>query len=272
MGYQGERAAKAVPLIAKALTDDAAIVRIAGSYALARIDKPARGAVADMLRAMLVDEEDGEMRPVQQAMAYALGYAAGRYAPLYFDGILPKYAEGEDPLEGVDRELLYAAVRKLMRSSSGRVRGCGVYVLRFFTREDTAAMAQPIWDIIVEATPNYVMFDDLPRKYGLDLFARHRIAEGIGLCFQTLEDRWGKGVRFQNRCRTLQAYAGNAKAYLPRLKEMRWPPKSLGDRQLLEDTIEVIEEDKNPKPLISLHALVDERLAKDGPPRPQWTR
>jgi hypothetical protein len=263
LGHQGERAAKAVPLIARALTDEAAIVRIAASYALARIDKPARGAVADMLRAMLVDEEDGEMRPVQQAMAYALGYAAGRYAPLYFDGILPKYAEGEDPLEGVDRELLYAAVRKLMRSSSGRVRGCGVYVLRFFTREDTAAMAQPIWDIIAEAAPNYVMFDDLPRQYGLDLFARHRISEGIDLCFQTLEDRWGKGVRFQNRCRTLQAYAGNAKAYLPRLKEMRWPPKSLGDRQLLEDTIKAIEEDKNPKPLISLHALVDERLAKD---------
>jgi hypothetical protein len=44
---------------------------------------------------------------------------------------------------------------------------------------------------------------------------------------------------------------------------MRWPPKSLEDRQLLEDAIRAIEEDTNPKPLISLHALVDERLAKD---------
>jgi len=263
LGYQGERAADAVPLISKALTDEEQIVRIAASYALARIDKPARKAVPDMLRAVLVAQEEGLMHPGQQAMAYSLGYANSYHAPLYFDGILPKYAEGENPLEGLDRDLLYASVAKLMKSPSGRVRGCGVYVLRFFTKEDTAAMAQPICNVIKVPAPNYVMFDDLPRQYGLDLLAKHRIEEGLDLCWQTLDERWGKGVRFQHRCQTLRKYAGNARPFLPRLKKMRWTTKSPEDRQLLEDTIRAIEEDRNPQPLVSLQALVDRRLAKD---------
>ncbi|MHA1518065.1 MAG: DUF6288 domain-containing protein, partial [Alphaproteobacteria bacterium] len=263
LGYQGERAADAVPSISKALTDDAEIVRIAASYALARIDKPAREALPDMFKAALAAKEEGLMQPGQQALAYSIGYAFSKSAPLYFNGVLPKYPKGEDPLQGVDRDVLYPSVAKLMKNPSGRVRGCGGYVLKFFTKEDTAAMAQPIWDVIQEPAPNYVMFDDLPRQYALDLLAKYRIEEGLGLCWQTLDERWGKGVRFQHRLKTLQQYAGNARRFLPRLKEMRWTTRAIEDRQLLEETIRAIEEDKDPEPLITLQALVDERLAKD---------
>jgi len=263
LGHQGERSADAVPLIAKALTDEAEIVRVAASYALARIDKPARKALPDMFKAALVAQEEGLMHPGQQALAYSIGYAFSRGAPLYFDGILPKYPKDEDPLKDMDRDVLYPSVAKLMKNPSGRVRGSGVYVLKFFTKEDTAAMAQPIWDVIQDPAPHYVMFDDLPRQYALELLAKHRIEEGLDLCWQTLDERWGKGIRFQNRLKTLQQYAGSAKPFLPQLKEMRWTTRSLEDRQLLEETIKAIEEDKNPEPLITLQSLVAERLAKD---------
>jgi len=263
LGYQGPRAAAAVPLVSKALTDDEEIVRIAASYALARIDKPARRAVPDMLRAVLAAQEEGLMHPTQQALAYSLGYASSRCAPLYFTGILPKWPEDGNPLEGLDRELLYPAVAKLMKDPSGRVRGCGAYPLKFFTREDTAAMAQAIYDLVKVSAPNYMMFDDLPRQYGLDLLARHRIEEGLDLCCETLEERWGKSVRFPHRMQTLREYAGNARPVLPWLREMRWKCRSGDQRQLIEDAIRAVEEDKNPRPLVSLHTLVDRRLAKD---------
>jgi HEAT repeat protein len=264
LGYQGERAAGAISSVAEALRDDEPIVRIAASYALARLEKPARAAVPDMLRAVLSEQEAAPMRPTQQALAYALGYAQGKYAPLYFSGVLPNLSEDGNPLETVDRELLYASVTKLLRDPSGRVRGCGAYALKFFTREDLAALVQPIYDAVKTPAPNYAMFDDDPRQHGLDLMARLRIEEGISLCFDTLEPkRWGQGVRLPHRFRVLQEYGGAARSMLPRLKQLRWTVKSGDNRQALEDAIQAIEADKHPQPLVSLHTLVDERLARD---------
>ena len=57
LGHLGPRAGAAVPALATALRDEAPEVRIAASYALARIDGPARRAVPEMLRAILATEE-----------------------------------------------------------------------------------------------------------------------------------------------------------------------------------------------------------------------
>ncbi len=264
LGHQGERSAAAVPLISEALMDEEASVCVAASYAMTRIDAPARKAVPDMLRAVLATQEEGFMLPRQQALAFSLGYAAGKYAPLYFTGVLPNAAKDGDPLEGLDRELLYASVGKLLKAPSGRTRGCGAYALKFFTREDTAAMAQPIYDAIKVSSPNYVMFDDDAPQHGLNLMARLRIEEGVPLCFETFDsNRWGSGTRLPHRFLTLKEYAGAAKPFLPRLMEVRWKFRSNAARRLLEDAIRAIEEDTNPSPLVSLHTFVDERLAKD---------
>jgi len=264
LGYQGERAAAAVPALSAALSDKEPIVCIAAGYALARINAPARQAVPDMLRAVLAAEEEGLMRPKQQALAYSLGYAQGKSAPLYFDGILPGWGKEGDPLKGLDRELLYPTVAKLLKDPSGRTRGCGAYLLKFYTREDAAAMAQNIYDAVKFSAPNYLMFDDGARQHGLDLMARLRIEEGVPLCFETLDaKRWGQGVRTPHRFQTLGQYAGSAKPFLPRLRDLRWTYRTGNDRQLVEDAIRAIEEDKNPQPLVSLHTSVDERLAKD---------
>jgi len=106
--------------------------------------------------------------------------------------------------------------------------------------------------------------DDGVRAQGLDLMARFRIKEGIPLCFETFDlDRWGAVMRVPNRLRTLQAYGGNAKAYLPQLRALRQRWKTGTHREMLEETIQIIEEDRKPLPMISLHDLVDERLEKD---------
>ena len=89
LGYLGEQAAVAVPRLAKVLADEESIVGMSAAYALARIGKPSQQAIPDLLQAVLATKEPEQMKPRQQALAYSFGYASGRYAPLYFDGILP---------------------------------------------------------------------------------------------------------------------------------------------------------------------------------------
>ena len=263
LGYQGEKAAAAVPLIAKALEDEA-IVAISASYALARINKPAREALPQLLKAVLATEEDGLMRPVQQAMAFSLGYAPGRVAPLYFDGLLPGLAADGNPLDGLDRGLLYPAIGKLLQDPGGRTRGCAAYALTHFTREDLAAMAQQVYDAVKSPAQHYLMFDDQARQYALDLMLKHRIAEGIPLCLESMDiDRWGRGTRLEHRFATLKGYGGSAKAALPGLLALREPLKKDAALPLLEEAIRAIEQGGQSAPLVSLHTLVDERLARD---------
>ncbi len=264
LGYQRQRAAAAVPALSKALSDKDSTVRVTASYALMRIGKPARKAVPDMLRAVLTTNEEESMRPTQQAVAYALGHKPGGAAPLYFTGMFPSWPEGENPLDGLDRELLYPALTKLLRHPSARVRGCGAYVFQYFSAQDVGIMAQDIYDVSSILAPAFAMFNDLPRNHGLDLMARYRFEEGVPLCLDTFEAKmWGQQMRFPNRFRVLQKYGGAAKSVLPRLKELRWDLRTGDNRSLLEETIKVIESDKSPAKLTSLADLVDRRLARE---------
>ncbi|MFT5109821.1 MAG: HEAT repeat protein [Pseudoalteromonas tetraodonis] len=263
LGYQGEKSASAVPLIATALEDEA-IVAISASYALARINKSAGKALPEMLKAVLATEEDGLMRPVQQAMAFAFGYAPGRVAPLYFDGLLPSLAQDGNPLDGLDREILYPAIVKLLEDPSGRTRGSAAYAFTHFTREDLAAMAQEVYDAVKIPAHHYLMFDDLARQYALDLMLKYRIAEGLPLCLESMDlDRWGKGTRLEHRFALLKGYGGDAKPILPELRELRSKFKSDTERAVFEEVIQAIEKGELGAPLVSLHTLVDEQLVRD---------
>ena len=266
LGHLGKRAAHAVPMVAKALTDANDSVCIVAGYALARIGKPAGQALPDLLRAVISSNETDSMRPKQQALAYAFGHVQGRTAPLYFNGLLAQVADDKNPLDGLDRKLLYSGISKLLNDPSGRTRGSGAYAFQFFNRQDVAAMAQEIYHAIQTRSLGYKMFEDLPRARGLDLMARFYIKEGIPLSIETLGiGRWGGADRFNARFKTLQAYGGHAKPFLPQLIELRKQFKPGTQRDMLEETIKLIETDDATKrpPLISLHDLVDERLAND---------
>ena len=264
LGHLRSRAKSTVPLLAKALVDEEAMVGIAAGYALARMGKDARPAIPTLLKALLDPRETSPMKPRRQALAYALGYANGRYAPLYFDGILPQFRDGGDPLEGIDRELLYSSLKELLTDSSGRTRSSAAYAFNYFTKEDTAMMAQSIYDVILTPALNYKMMDGGARARGLELLARLNIEEGLSLCWESFDlNRWGMVMRAPARLKTFQAYGGNAKPYLPKLKELRNKWKKGETRELLDKTIRAIEDSTAAPGLVSLHDLVEVRFAMD---------
>ncbi|MDB4438446.1 hypothetical protein N9195_02540 [bacterium] len=219
----------------------------------------------EILQAILDRKEGGEMRPIHQAMAFGLGYDAGRIAPLYFDGLLFGLAEGGNPLEGVDRKLLHPALTKLLKDPSGRTRGSAAYAFAHFTREDLGEMAQEVYDAVTKPAPHYRMFSDDARQHALSLLLKFRIAEGIPLTIESfdLED-WGSGMRLPHRWETLKVYGGSGKPYLPKLRKLRGSFKEESEnRNSLEEVITTIEKDQNAPALVSLHTLVDEQLMRD---------
>jgi len=263
LGYQGERSAGAVDAVTKALSDKSDFVRVAASYALSRIGAPARRAVPEMLKAALANREPGPMKPTETAIAYSLGHEPGRSAPLYFTGMFPQWTKGANPLDGVDRELLYPSIRKILRHGSARTRGGGAYAFRYFNERDVAVLAQDIYDATLNVAPNYPMFGDLPRQYGLDLMLRYRLSDGVMLCIETMDPRaWGGGNRLPHRFETLKKYGPAARAALPRLKAWRWHFRKPDQRVMLEDAISAIESGEQPMRLVGLSDLVDKRLAR----------
>jgi len=262
LGYQGERSAGAVDAITKALSDKHEVVRVAAGYALARIGKPARRAVPEMFRAALNVRESNTMQPTQTAISYSLGHDPTGGAPLYMTGMFPNWPKGEDPLKNVDREMLYPAMKKLLKHTSARTRGSWAYAFKYLNERDVGVLAQDIFEVTRNVAPHYPMFGDVPRAYGLDLMVRFRLKEGVELCIETLEPRaWGGSNRLPHRFATLQKYGGAAKSALPKLKAWRWDFRKPDQRLPLEETIRAIENDDKPMKLSSLGDIVDKRLA-----------
>jgi hypothetical protein len=261
LGYQGERAAAAVPALIKALQDPASPVRVAAAYGIMRTGKPGRAAVPKMLKAIVNLPPEGPLKPTLQALAFSLGAEPVNTAPLYFVGILPQYPDDVNPLDGIDRDILYAAFRRMATDRSGRIRDCGSYMLRWFNREDLKANAWEIYNLVHERAPDFGMFSGRARGHGIDILARFKISEGPALTTYSIDTQgWGWFMISPHHFEALQEYGSLAQGVLPWLRagRTRW---STGDnRAVIEATIAAIEADKEAREGLSLVDLVGERI------------
>ena len=65
------------------------------------------------------------------------------------------------------------------------------------------------------------MFLAKVRMSGLELMAKHKIKEGIPLCFKVMAlDKWGKGARITRCLNAINTYGGAAKSLLPQLRAL----------------------------------------------------
>jgi HEAT repeat protein len=265
LGYQGQRAKSAVPALMKALQDRESTVRVSASYAISRIGEPANKVLPEMLQAVLALDEQSPVQPTTMALAYSIGFKQGRTAPLYFTGLLGDVATGADPLGGVDRELLYDALRKLAANPNGRIAGTGLKALEYCDRTDLARLAQLLQDCVNARPRDHAMFRDAPRAAAISAMARHKLADGMELAISTFDfQEWGAVMRVPHRLGVIESYGGHAKPLLPQLKQLRWKYSGGDNREALEDAIRTIEGAPDAKgELITLQQLVNAQLAKD---------
>jgi hypothetical protein len=256
----GPKADPAARQLRALLADPDPWLRILAAEAVVRLGPQERTAsVPDLLRAAGVNDPADRRKRVEGALAEALFTPGpGKRGP---KAILT------GSLDGVDRPLLYAAVRDMLKNEDGRIRGLVAPVYKLLTPQDVAVLLPDIAAAIRTPAPSGEMFAYGIRFAGVDLLARLRIREGMALSLELMNEfRWGRDM---GRCiGPLTQYGGAAKDLVPGIREVRqklaaqdkdWEKKD-DDRKrdilALDKLITVIEADRKPPTLRSAEEFI----------------
>ncbi len=230
---RGQGSEAAVARLRALLRTDDLWLRVRAAEALAAAGEAGRVAIPDLLALLAAPPDESDPRAmVQRYLCFALFDRR--------DGLFGR------SLEGVDREALYRAVRAGLGNEDGRARGTLVTVFRLLRTEELAPLLPDILRAVREPAPSGIMFADGVRLGGLEVLAKHRIAEGLPWCLDLIDpDRWGMRERVRPCLAALRLYGGAAKSEIPRLRELpeklrekRWKPEEiekLGIPALIEE-------------------------------------
>jgi len=243
------RAAPAVPTLRKTLKSEDLWLRINAAEALASIGEAAMPTLPDLLTMLAKRDVKGDPRGMQQRyLCFALFNQRG--------GMLAR------SLDGVDRQMLFAAVKAGLRNEDGRARGSIGSVYRNLSYDEVEPLLPAIHQAVIEPAPSGIMFANGIRLSGLEILAKHRISEGMPLCLDIMDiENWGKKDRITKCLKTLQSYGGAAQPLLPKLAELEKSllahreAKNLQPQiELVRQTIATITDDNDPPRLRSIRS------------------
>ena len=250
----GGKAAPAVPALREALKADDLWLRVKAADALAAIGQPAMVAVPELLTMLAKGATEDDPRAMEQRyLSFALFNSRG--------GLLGR------SLEGVDREELMKAVRAGLQNEDGRARSSFTSVYRNLSFEEIKPLLPAIYEAIKTPSPSGIMFADGVRMGGLELFAKHRISEGVELL--AFYARYMKPHASEHRIKKvmdlLKTYGAHGERVIPDLEktihyfendEPDFPKRlSLQKAQVVKETIEAIKASDERPELISLEDL-----------------
>jgi hypothetical protein len=198
-------AAPAVPALQASLRHEDLWLRIEAAEALASIGESAMPALPALLEQLAKGPSADDPRGMEQ-----------RYLCSAVFGKMLKRS-----LDGVDRDLLRKAVAAGLGNQDGRARGEVGGIYQHFSYEEIKPLLPAIREAIITPAPSGIMFASGVRLSGIELFAKHRIREGIPLCIDVMEiEKWGKRDRISRCIKTLGIYGAAAKPVLPRLRQV----------------------------------------------------
>lgn len=203
------KAEPAVPVLRKALRADDLWLRIKAADALAAIGKPAMAAAPDMLEILAEVDTKNDPRGMQQRyFCFALFESRG--------GMLAR------SLDGVNRDVLYKAVRAGLRNEDGRARSTVGSVYRQLSFDEIKPLLPAIHQAVVEPSPSGEMFADGIRMEGLQVMASHHIQEGIEACvnYARSQNPWASEKRTAELMKILCSYGARAKPVVPELNRI----------------------------------------------------
>jgi hypothetical protein len=209
--------APAVPALTELLSDKDLWLRVKAAETLAGIGAPAMSTLPVLLEKLTQEPAADDPRGMEQ-----------RYLCFNVFGIMLKNSLGN-----VDKTLLRRAVAAGLRNQDGRARSAIGGIYQQLGYEEIKPLLPVIREAIVTPAPSGEMFAAGIRLAGLDLFAKHRIKEGMELCFVVMEiDKWGKGDRVPKCLKALETYGAAAKPMLPRLRQLEKDMPAQGMKQV----------------------------------------
>lgn len=199
-----EKSASAVPALRNTLQDNDYWLRICAAEALASIGKPAMPALPELLEMIARASAKDDPRGMEQ-----------RFISSAIFGQMLK-----NSLVGVDRELLYKAVRAGLKNEDGRARGSIASVYRKLSHKEIEPLLPAIYQAVVVPSPSGEMFADSVRIEGLNVLTQHHIEEGIQACvdYACTQNLWGSEKRIVTLMDILCTYGAHAKPMIPQLQ------------------------------------------------------
>jgi len=252
LGYLGPKADAAAPQLKALLKDTDPWMQSLACFSIAELGNAARKTCAnDMLRMILTPNPADPRHTTHRAACVALfAHFPGSRTPA--TSIL-----SSGSLEGIDMALLRPALQTVLQNEDSVARGSIATILNKLNERELALLLPEIIKATEKLAPSNEMFADGIRLAGLDLLAKHHIAEGLPLCMTVIEpDRWGSGRRYQPALASLSRYGANARHLVPELQKMlavMSKPRKGGEVDpnvvALEKAIADILADKNPPKL-----------------------
>ena len=226
----GPLADAAAPQLRALLNDRDPWLQSLACMALAELGPMARKAsVSDLLAMTTRPNPADPRRMAQRAACVAL------FSP-YPGSRTPRSSILAESIEGVDRQLLYPAIRSVLENEDSVARGSLQPTYGKLTDRDLVALLPEILKAIRDLAPSNEMFGDDIRLAGLDLVSRLHLREGMPLCLSVVElKRWGDSRRLEKCMECLARYGTHAKAVLPELREMRRSLKDNNHNAILLD-------------------------------------
>jgi hypothetical protein len=247
LGCLGPRADAAAPQLRALLKDPDPWLQSLATQAIRFLGPDERKASVDDLLRMAATPNPADPRRtthLNASLALFCGYP-GVGGPTLLSG----------SIEGVDRKLLYPAVRSLLENDDSVARGGPGVIYGKLSDRDLAELLPAIVKAAPDQAPTNEMFADGPRLPAFDLLSRHHIREGLSMMEGALNgDRWGGDV-IPTCLGYFLRYGVHAKEVLPRLKNLEMIRKRWGPQ------VEAIEKSTAAPVLVSLQEFIGKAAA-----------
>lgn len=203
----------ALPVLVRLLKHEDRWLRVKAADALKNIGNESRPVLPDMLRAVADTAEP--LTPIVWADPVQLTH--GELASVLFADLL------KDSIEGIDRKLLYPAIRAVARNADGMAR---MQLRNTFekqlTSEDVQALAADIFAAADEMSPADTMFSNEIRMGAYKALTKYHFKEGIrvGVKFARTQGGHGSEERTGEIMNELTGYGKAAREIVPDLKAL----------------------------------------------------
>jgi hypothetical protein len=206
LGYLRGKAEPAVPALQTALKDKDIWMRIKTAETLAYIGKAGMVALPELLEIIAKGPTKEDPRGMEQ-----------RFISSTVFGQMIK-----SPLDGVDRQKLFTAVKAGLKNEDGRARGSISSIYKKLSSEEIQPLLPAIYEAAAIPSPSGEMFADQVRIEGLQILATHHVEEGIQACVNYLgnQNPWASQIRTGEILKILISYGTHAKATIPTLTQL----------------------------------------------------
>lgn len=203
----------ALPVLVKHINADDHWLRFKAIRAIGAMGADARAVLPKLLQAMVDQARHGTTIDWKDPVMIS----QSELGAIVFDGILRR------SMEGVDDDLLLAAIRGMLTNTDGRGRGRLGHLLKHqLTVEQVRALGPDLRRAVEEIAPADRMFGDSVREAAVDALARYHFEEGldIGLLYAQTMANHSSERRMGNLMKTLASYGSAAKRIVPDLHKL----------------------------------------------------